>query len=31
VQRLQRWRWCSDCGNGVGAAITVIALAHLLR
>ena len=31
MQRLQRWRWCSDCGNGVGAAITVIALVQLLR
>jgi hypothetical protein len=31
VQRLQRWRWHSDCGDSVGAAITAIALVQLLR
>jgi hypothetical protein len=31
VQRLQRWHWRSNCGDSIGAAITAISLAQLLR
>ena len=24
AQRLWQWCWCSDCGNGVGAAIAEV-------
>ena len=24
AQRLWQWFWCSDCGNGVGAAIAEV-------